>query len=180
MTDQLAAIRELRELNAKRTPGQIDGKTHWEFCCGWYTPDDIERSIARSIANSVSMYPDAIHSARPPADVGSREFAEWMTDQYRLAMRKGMELASRETAALANACDWLLDAAERASLVQECYEECLQRIHRDAIKLTTIRAERDAAVAERDALFAKLCNWIPVEAAIEIQEQARPAQEETK
>ena len=27
-----------------------------------------------------------------PEDVYSREFAEWLTDQYRLAMRKGIEL----------------------------------------------------------------------------------------
>ncbi|EKK02693.1 hypothetical protein RBSH_01989 [Rhodopirellula baltica SH28] len=31
-----------------------------------------------------------------PTDVTSREFAEWLTDQYRLAMRKGAELATSE------------------------------------------------------------------------------------
>lgn len=52
-------------------------KSPWEFVSGWYTVDDIKR-------------------ARPtttiPPDVYSDAFAEWLTEQYRLAMSKGIQI----------------------------------------------------------------------------------------
>jgi hypothetical protein len=53
----------------------------WQFCCDWYGSDEIYNSINRRVSPVVV-----------PKDVRSREFAEWMEDQYRLAMRKGIEL----------------------------------------------------------------------------------------
>lgn len=55
----------------------------WEFACQWY---DVE-SIHHAISHDKSIV---------PADVYSREFAEFLTEQYRLAMRKGAELAVAE------------------------------------------------------------------------------------
>lgn len=55
----------------------------WEFACQWY---DVE-SIHHGINHDKSIV---------PADVYSREFAEFLAQQYRLAMRKGAELATCE------------------------------------------------------------------------------------
>ena len=65
----------------------IEGKTPWEFCVAWYRTDDVLRATA---ANDI------------PRDTGSREFAEWLTCQYRLAMHKGMELATEAAKAKEN------------------------------------------------------------------------------
>lgn len=60
----------------------------WDFACKWYDVDGIHRSITRSETNrQLGDLPPI------PTDVYSREFAEWLADQYRLAMRKGAELA---------------------------------------------------------------------------------------
>lgn len=65
----------------------------WQFACDWYRVDEIHSAINRerkvSEVNPGSLPP-------VPEDVYSREFAEWMAEQYRLAMRKGAELAIRE------------------------------------------------------------------------------------
>ena len=55
----------------------------WEFACAWY---DVE-SIHHGINHDKSIV---------PADVYSREFAEFLAEQYRLAMVKGAELAVAE------------------------------------------------------------------------------------
>jgi hypothetical protein len=62
----------------------------WEFCCDWYRPDEIERSIAESF-----WRPSAL-GARPPENILSREFAEWLCDQYRLAMNKGIQVGKSQ------------------------------------------------------------------------------------
>ena len=55
-------------------------QTPIEFANEWYRTDDIARCIA-----------DA-GPCKIPHDVHSREFAEWLTDQYRLAMAKGIQI----------------------------------------------------------------------------------------
>lgn len=50
-------------------------KTAWEIAEAWYTEEAIYNSINRV-----------------PTDVTSREFARWLTHQYRLAMAKGIQL----------------------------------------------------------------------------------------
>lgn len=65
----------------------VEGKTPWEFACDWYTPDGIARSIHAKI-RLVEM----------PGDVESKDFAEWLTEQYRLAMAKGIEIGQRASA----------------------------------------------------------------------------------
>jgi hypothetical protein len=66
-------------------------KQPWEFACKWYDVDSIHRSITRT--ESMRQLGDM---PTIPHDVQSREFAEWLADQYRLAMQKGAELASQE------------------------------------------------------------------------------------
>jgi hypothetical protein len=75
------------------TVPSVDSIIHhpWEFVCGWYNADDIHQALTR---NESDRMPGDLPAV--PADVYSREFAEWLTDQYRLAMRKGAELATRE------------------------------------------------------------------------------------
>ena len=62
----------------------------WDFACQWYGEAEVERSIQRHLGVS--------HDGgdKMPTDVSTPEFAKWLTDQYRHAMRKGAELATRE------------------------------------------------------------------------------------
>jgi hypothetical protein len=81
----------VESLSAPSEPSEgLNGKTPWEFACGWYTDDDIERSIANRHKSGFAR-----PSSEIPADIESRAFAEWLTDQYRLAMRKGIEIGQR-------------------------------------------------------------------------------------
>lgn len=59
-------------------------KTPSEFARDWYKPYDIKRSIA---SGSVPM----------PVDVYSDAFAEWLCDQYRLAMVKGIQIGREQS-----------------------------------------------------------------------------------
>ena len=59
-------------------------KNPWLFACAWYKVEDIHRGI--TTAKDLVI----------PTDVKSREFAEFLTEEYRLAMRKGAELAISE------------------------------------------------------------------------------------
>jgi hypothetical protein len=65
-------------------------KNPWLFACQWYKVDDVHSSITRA---GLSTFGEPIPVQK---DVSSREFAEFLTDQYRLAMRKGAELAISE------------------------------------------------------------------------------------
>lgn len=63
----------------------------WQFACQWYGVDEIHYAINRERElKSPGDLPVV------PSDVSSREFAEWLADQYRHAMRKGAELAINE------------------------------------------------------------------------------------
>ena len=79
---------------------QLGGKTPWEFACMWYQPGQIAYSIARSNAGFGSYAIESAmgQSSRIPKDVLSQEFAEWLTEQYRLAMAKGIEIGQRSRA----------------------------------------------------------------------------------
>ncbi len=61
----------------------------WPFVCQWYNPEQIHRSI-----NKKASWLDG--GVTVPEDVYSMEFAEWLADQYRLAMAKGASLAMEE------------------------------------------------------------------------------------
>lgn len=63
---------------------RLAGRTAWEFACDWYTPDQIKYSIANRYRTGHSI----------PEDIDSMEFANWLTEQYRLAMTKGIEIGS--------------------------------------------------------------------------------------
>lgn len=65
--------------------GHFGNKTPSQIATEWYTADEVYRGIA--MQRSV---PGALPSI--PRDVTSREFAEWLTDQYRMAMAKGIQL----------------------------------------------------------------------------------------
>ncbi len=72
----------------------IEGKTPWEFACDWYKPSEIARSIARTKLPYIATLSDY---QKVPTDVYSEEFANWLTDQYRLAMTKGIQLGQSAT-----------------------------------------------------------------------------------
>ena len=65
----------------------------WKFACEWYRVDEIEHHIAR--VNSPGLMEAADKAI--PTDVRSREFAEWLTHQYRLAMQKGIQLGQSDS-----------------------------------------------------------------------------------
>lgn len=56
----------------------------WQVACDWYNEEQIYQAIQDD------MHPFGLH--RIPTDIGSREFAAWLTEQYRLAMAKGFQL----------------------------------------------------------------------------------------
>lgn len=62
----------------------------WEFACQWYDVDDIHLCITSKLNPAFGGTVDI------PKDTTSREFAEWLAGEYRLAMRKGAELAVSE------------------------------------------------------------------------------------
>lgn len=68
----------------------INGKSQWEFCCEWYSVNEISDFISRETSQHIERRATPI-----PEDIRSREFAEWLAHQYRLAMNKGMEIAER-------------------------------------------------------------------------------------
>jgi len=57
----------------------IEGRSAWDFCCAWYSTNEIADAAKRGLI---------------PTDVTSTEFAEWMAHQYRLAMHKGMRIVA--------------------------------------------------------------------------------------
>jgi hypothetical protein len=59
--------------------------TPWEIAEAWYSEEEIVHSIARQ--RRADFDGDCI-----PTDVFGREFAQWLTHQYRLAMSKGIQL----------------------------------------------------------------------------------------
>ena len=63
---------------------KVAGKTPYEFACDWYQPSQIALSMARMQANG-----DARANIPSPSNPA---FAEWLAEEYRLAMRKGIEL----------------------------------------------------------------------------------------
>jgi len=59
-------------------------RTDWEKACDWYRVDNVAHAIKSESGDEI------------PTDVRSREFAVWLTNEYRLAMAKGMQLARDE------------------------------------------------------------------------------------
>lgn len=59
-------------------------KSGWERAVEWYKESEIVASVAH----------DLIGRRRVPADVRGREFGEWLTNEYRLAMAKGFQMAT--------------------------------------------------------------------------------------
>lgn len=58
----------------------------WRFASDWYNEEQIYQSIQND------RHP-LFGATSIPADVTSREFASWLTEQYRLAMAKGIEVS---------------------------------------------------------------------------------------
>lgn len=76
------------EVPSPGKPGSIENprRTPWEIAESWYGVDDIERAIKQSGSGEFGAWQEI------PRNVMSREFAEWLTHQYRLAMSKGIQL----------------------------------------------------------------------------------------
>lgn len=64
------------------------------FACDWYKPEQVFSCLNHNLNR-----PDADRYAKIPADVTSLEFATWLTEEYRLAMAKGIELGKRDAEA---------------------------------------------------------------------------------
>ena len=59
----------------------------------WYNADSVYAYIQRQ--NSKLPYTREQHIETMPRDVRTREFSNWLTNQYRLAMAKGIEIGRR-------------------------------------------------------------------------------------
>jgi hypothetical protein len=66
----------------------VEGKTPWQFACDWYD----EASIVRAVQ-------DTRLDPLPFCTTNDEAFGKWLTNQYRLAMNKGMDIALRSRAA---------------------------------------------------------------------------------
>ena len=66
-------------------------RSGWDIACEWYQVEPIHRALTQAGERGFGL------TAAVPRDVTSREFAEWITDQYRLAMVKGIQLARAES-----------------------------------------------------------------------------------
>lgn len=62
----------------------------YRFACDWYDVESIHRSINARHSQAGNDH------EKIPIDVCSLEFAEWLAEQYRLAMAKGAQLAIEE------------------------------------------------------------------------------------
>lgn len=62
----------------------IGNITNLEFAKQWYDPKEIHRCINNPPTDSFGH--------QIPKDTKSLEFAEWLAEQYQLAMIKGMEI----------------------------------------------------------------------------------------
>lgn len=88
----------------------------WAFACQWYKVEDIHRNITQ-VRYAVGVGDlDCV-----PPDVSSLEFAEWLTEQYRLAMCKGAQLAIKEMQGKASP-----EIGCNHCACQRCYNEQLQ------------------------------------------------------
>lgn len=67
--------------------GAYDTKSPQEIAAGWYGTEEIWEAIRPK------PFPKSAFVKAIPTDVRSREFAEWLTGQYRAAMEKGIQLA---------------------------------------------------------------------------------------
>ena len=64
-------------------------QTPFEIAEAWYNPDSVWEDIKGRVENR-----------QMPRETYTREFAEWLTSQYRLAMAKGIQLARGEDCVL--------------------------------------------------------------------------------
>ena len=97
-------------------------KTAFEIARDWYDADSIHRSINRT------GLPGAFGAVEPiPRDVQSKEFAEWLTRQYRLAMVKGIQLG-REREDLKAEIERLNDALGYADERERTLLDSIDRI----------------------------------------------------
>ena len=69
-------------------------KTSMEIAEAWYDEESIAGAIQRQ--KTPATFRLVSCDLKMPEDVYSPEFATWLTNQYRLAMAKGIDLARRE------------------------------------------------------------------------------------
>jgi hypothetical protein len=111
----------------------LEGKTPWQFACEWYTVNEIAHSIACSRKGLAG------HNRVPP-DIYSVAFAEFLTEQYRLAMRKGIEIGQRSIA----------DRLESAEQVMGKLAEAVKQATPRFIELRRYREAREGIVWAED------------------------------
>ena len=62
-------------------------QTPWDIAAGWYKEDEVFRGIQKHLTSDFGVALIPI-----PKDVSSMEFAKWLTNQYRLAMARGIRI----------------------------------------------------------------------------------------
>jgi hypothetical protein len=75
------------------TPMKVE--TPWEFACGWYRTEEIHQCLNRS--HRTFGLPGEERYKNIPHDHSSVEFAEWLANEYRLAMTKGIQIGQSES-----------------------------------------------------------------------------------
>jgi len=71
----------------------------WKTACDWYKPNQIYASLTKTKASQLGW--PRQYNIDIPANVRSHAFAEWLTEQYRLAMAKGIQIGQEAAIAAA-------------------------------------------------------------------------------
>ena len=117
-----------------------DLKTAWEFVREWYSDVEIQSAITHGDGDI-------------PNETDTPEFAEWLTNQYRLAMAKGIDIARRESA---DELERL--RAEVAQLQNEAMALNHYRVQVEAAEAEAKEAREELAEAKRQAGAAEAAN----------------------
>ena len=74
------------DIDAAPVDAVVEFRSAWEIAEAWYDEVGIAKAISESGSGGFGSWD------RVPEDVHSREFAKWLTHQYRLALSKGVQL----------------------------------------------------------------------------------------
>ena len=66
----------------------------WQFACDWYDVDGIHACLQRMPNQRLA---GDERYGQIPEDHTSREFAEWLAHEYRLAMTKGIQIGQSDS-----------------------------------------------------------------------------------
>lgn len=136
-------------MNTTETPATCP-KSSWEIACEWYGYDEIATDLQR--------IRDEYGDRRIPLDQQSPGYAAWLTNQYRLAMNKGIQLGREESATLTRERDSLAgELVEAVRKERKVCRECKAELIKDApgFSISEMSAKIQEAEDAVDAVLSR-------------------------